>query len=80
MLLLLHYIYLKTLVTIYFADINYNIIKDTLTTLALFYAYRHLKIAYKLTTRRQVPRCELVDQLFSNILYFYFWYFKYGTF
>ena len=24
-----------------------------------------------------VLRCELVDRLFSNILYFSFWYFKY---
>ena len=35
--LLLHYNYLKTLVTSYFADINYDILKHTLTTLALFY-------------------------------------------
>ena len=35
--LLLHYNYLKTLVTSYFADINDYIIKHTLTTLALFH-------------------------------------------
>ena len=35
--LLLHYNYLRTLVTSYFSDIHYNIVKHTQTTLALFY-------------------------------------------
>ena len=33
--------------------------------------------SHKNSTRRGATRCELVDLLFSNILYFYFWYFKY---
>ena len=68
--LLLHYNYLKTWVTRYFSDLNYDIMKHTLTTLVLFYTNMYTDVQAHNTC------CELVDLLFSNLLVL-LWYIKY---